>query len=149
MFFLCGLWKSCKSFWFVMDLDFVFSKLPWLGKSNMVITLEVFWGPTMLMFRDRHNESQSCNSPFFFYTCVWGLWNEQHKCHKDDEWKKMPLLCIWITSSKLRWLESHMATTLKAFWGPTCFLRGTMILNLVIPHFSLANVLGCFLQFAK
>jgi hypothetical protein len=30
-----------------------------------------------------------------------------------------------------------------------CFLRGTMTLNLVIPHFSLANVLGCFSQFAK
>ncbi len=25
-----------------------------------------------------------------------------------------------------------------------CFLRGTMTLNLVIPHFSFANVLGCF-----
>jgi hypothetical protein len=28
-----------------MDLYFVFSKLPWLGRSNMAITLRAFWGP--------------------------------------------------------------------------------------------------------
>ncbi len=60
--------------------------------------------------------------PHFSLTHVWGLWNEQQKCHKDDEWGKMPLLCIWVTSSKLPWLGSHMAITLKTFWGPTLLM---------------------------
>jgi hypothetical protein len=68
-----------------MDLDFAFSKLPWLGRSNIATTLKAFWGPTLLMLRDKHDDSQSCNSPFFSCTCVWGLWNEQQKCHRDDE----------------------------------------------------------------
>ncbi len=105
-----------------MDLDFSFSKLPWLGRNNMSITPRAFCGPTLLMFLNRHYDSQSCNSPFFSCTCVQGLWNEQHKCHRDDEQEKMPLLCIWVTSSKLPWLGSHMAITLKAFWGPTLLM---------------------------
>jgi hypothetical protein len=68
-----------------MDLEFVFSKLPWLGSNNMATTLKAFWGPTLLMLLNKHIDSQSYNSPFFSYTCVWGLWNEQQKCHKDDE----------------------------------------------------------------
>jgi hypothetical protein len=96
--------------------------LPWLGRSNMATTLKAFWGPTLLMLRDKYVDSQFCNSPFFFCTCVWGLWNEQQKCNRDDEWEKMPLLCIWVISSKLPWLESYMATTLKVFWGPTLLM---------------------------
>ncbi len=39
-----------------MDLDFVFSKFPWLGRNNMVTTLRAFWGPTLLMFLNRHDD---------------------------------------------------------------------------------------------
>ncbi len=46
------------------------SKLPWLG-SHMATTLKKFWGPTLPMFLDKHNDSQSCNSPFFSCKCVW------------------------------------------------------------------------------
>ncbi len=45
VFLFCGLQGSCKSFWFIMDLYLFFSKLPWLGRSNMAITLRAFWGP--------------------------------------------------------------------------------------------------------
>jgi len=39
-------------------------------KNEKENTNEVFWGPTLLMFLDRH-DFQSCNSPFCFYKCVW------------------------------------------------------------------------------
>jgi len=40
---------------------------------------------------------------------------------------------------------------LEAIWllHCWCFLKGTMILSLVISHYSFANVLGCFSQFAR
>jgi hypothetical protein len=59
--------------------------LPWLGRSNMATALRAFWGPMLLMLLDKHDDFQSYNSPFFSCTCVWGLWNEQQKCHRDDE----------------------------------------------------------------
>ncbi len=47
-----------------------FSKLPWLG-NHMAPTLRVFWKPTLLMLLERHNDSQSCNSPFLSCKCAW------------------------------------------------------------------------------
>ncbi len=37
----------------------------------MAITLKTFWGPTLLMFLERHNDSQSYNSPFISCKCAW------------------------------------------------------------------------------
>jgi len=59
-----------------MDLDFAFSKLPWLGRSNMATTLKAFWGPTLPMLHHMHDDFQSYNFPFFSCTCVLSLWNE-------------------------------------------------------------------------
>ncbi len=44
--------------------------LPWLG-SHMATTLRTFCGPTLLMFFEKHNDSQSCNSPFLSCKCAW------------------------------------------------------------------------------
>jgi hypothetical protein len=40
-----------------MDLDFSFSKLPWLGRNNMATTLKAFWGPTLPMLHHMRDDS--------------------------------------------------------------------------------------------
>ncbi len=42
-----------------------------LGLEVMWLLDCAFWGPTLLMLLDMHNDSQSCNSPFLSCNCVW------------------------------------------------------------------------------
>jgi hypothetical protein len=66
----------CPNFWKdtfglnYMSKTHCSSKLPWL-RSHMATTLRAFWGPTLLMFLEGHNDSQSYNSPFLSCKCAW------------------------------------------------------------------------------
>jgi hypothetical protein len=66
----------CPSFWKdTFGLNYTSkthcsSKLPWL-RSHMATTLRTFWEPTLLMFLEGQNDSQSYNSPFLSCKCAW------------------------------------------------------------------------------
>jgi len=110
--------KSTKVFYLLWIWIFLFQSYDGLEKTIWLLHWELFGDLHCWCFLI---STMTFNFviPHFSLARVWGLWNEQQKCHRDDEWKKMPLLCIWVTSSKLPQLGSHMVTTLKAFWGPT------------------------------
>jgi hypothetical protein len=111
-----------------------FSKLPWLG-SHMATTLKAFWGPTLLMFLERHNDSQSCNSQFFSYKCAWVFFT-------ISKIRPFFLLCIYgyFFKATMAWKPY---TTLRVFWGPTFadVLVG-MIESCNSPFFSCNYVCG-------
>jgi hypothetical protein len=101
-----------------------FSRLSWLESGHLILF-------------DKH-DSPTCNSSFLFYKCVWVfLWFAI---------KPQKLLICYVfggVSSKLSWLGIDMTITSRAFLGLALLMLLDMHdFNLVISHFSLANVYG-------
>jgi len=141
---LCGLQESCKRFWSIMDLDLFFQNYHGLEKTIWLLHWELFgdlhcWCFLTCMV------ILSLIIPHFSLAHVYGVcgMNSRSVIKMMSE-KRYDYYVFGSFLQSYHGLEAIWLLHWKLFgdihcW---CFLIGTTILSLVIPHFSFAHVYG-------